>query len=57
MNTKSTPSTGPSVQVAVLAAPTTSILQAVAQARRPHPAPVRESVGTARFRVLVPAAA
>ena len=57
MNTKTTPATGRSVQLAVMAAPTSSIVQAVAEARRPHAAPVRESVGTARFRVLVPAAA
>ncbi len=57
MNTKTTPSTGRSVQLAVLAAPTTSILQAVAEARRPHAAEVRGSSATARVRVLVPAAA
>jgi hypothetical protein len=57
MNTKTTPSTGASVQLAVMAAPTTSILQAVADARRPDAAPVREPGGTARLRVLVPAAA
>jgi hypothetical protein len=57
MNTKMSPSTGRSVQLAVMAAPTTSILQAVAHSRRPHAAPVRASVGPARFRVIVPAAA
>ena len=56
MNTKSTPATGRSVQLAVMAALTTSIVRAVAVARH-QAAPVRESVGNTRFRVLVPAAA
>ena len=57
MNGTTTPTTGRSVQLAVMAAPTTSVVQAVAEARRRHDASGRWIPSAGAVRTGQPAAA